>query len=71
VQTGSSPAVGREGGEVDACIALRDEVGDRLCAEWAALPTPTVDAVHKLLGRNAIGRTLTLRVLRAGKTIEM
>ena len=34
-------------------------------------PTPTVDAVHKLLGRQTIGRTLTLRVLREGKVIEL
>ncbi len=34
-------------------------------------PTPTVDAVHKRLGRQAIGRSLTLRVLRAGKVLEM
>jgi S1-C subfamily serine protease len=34
-------------------------------------PTPTVDAVHKLLGRDTIGRTLTLRILRAGKIIEV
>jgi S1-C subfamily serine protease len=34
-------------------------------------PTPTVDAVHKLLGRQAIGRTQTLRVLRAGQLLEI
>jgi S1-C subfamily serine protease len=34
-------------------------------------PTPTVDAVHKLLGRETIGRTLTLRVLREAKILEM
>jgi S1-C subfamily serine protease len=34
-------------------------------------PTPTVDAVHKLLGRETIGRTLTLRVLREGKVLEI
>ena len=34
-------------------------------------PTPSVDAVHKLLGRETIGRTLTLRVLREGKIIDM
>jgi S1-C subfamily serine protease len=34
-------------------------------------PTPTVDAVHKLLGRETIGRTLTLRVLREGKILEI
>jgi S1-C subfamily serine protease len=33
--------------------------------------TPSVDAVHKLLGRETIGRTLTLRVLREGKIIDM
>ncbi len=33
--------------------------------------TPSVDAVHKLLGRQAIGRTLTLRVLRLGKLLEL
>jgi S1-C subfamily serine protease len=34
-------------------------------------PTPTVDAVHKLLGRDTIGRTLTLRVLREATIIEV
>jgi S1-C subfamily serine protease len=34
-------------------------------------PTPTVDAIHRLLGRDAIGRTLTLRVLREAKIIEV
>ena len=34
-------------------------------------PTPSVDAVHRLLGRDAIGRTLTLRVLRAGSLLDM
>jgi len=34
-------------------------------------PTPTVDAVHKLLGRQTIGRTLTVRVLREGKVLDM
>ena len=34
-------------------------------------PTPTVDAVHKRLGRQAIGRTLMLRVLRAGKVLDL
>jgi S1-C subfamily serine protease len=34
-------------------------------------PTPSVDAVHKLLGRHAIGQTLTLRVLREGKLLEL
>ena len=34
-------------------------------------PTPSVDAVHKVLGRQAIGRTLILRVLREGKLLEV
>lgn len=34
-------------------------------------PTPTVDAVHWLLGRQAIDRTLTLRVLRQGQLLEI
>jgi S1-C subfamily serine protease len=34
-------------------------------------PTPSVDAVHKLLGRHAIGRTLTVRVLREGNLMDM
>jgi S1-C subfamily serine protease len=34
-------------------------------------PTPTVDAIHRLLGRDAIGRTLKLRVLREAKIIEV
>jgi S1-C subfamily serine protease len=34
-------------------------------------PTPSVDAVHKLLGRHAIGRTLALRVLREGKLLDV
>ncbi len=33
--------------------------------------TPSVDAIHKLLGRHAIGRTLTLRVLRQGQILEI
>ena len=33
-------------------------------------PTPSVDAVHRLLDRHSIGRTLTLRVLREGKLID-
>ena len=34
-------------------------------------PTPSVDAVHRLLDRHSIGRTLTLRVLRQGSLLEM
>jgi S1-C subfamily serine protease len=34
-------------------------------------PTPSVDAVHRLLGRESIGRTLTLRVLREGAVLDM
>jgi S1-C subfamily serine protease len=34
-------------------------------------PTPTVDAIHRLLGREAIGRTLMLRVLREAEIIEV
>ncbi len=34
-------------------------------------PTPAVDAIHRLLGRATIGRTLTLRVLRDGTIIEV
>jgi S1-C subfamily serine protease len=34
-------------------------------------PTPTVDAVHRLLRRETIGRTLTLRVLREDEIIEV
>ena len=34
-------------------------------------PTPSVDAVHKVLGRQAIGRTLSFRVLREGKLLEV
>ena len=34
-------------------------------------PTPSVDAVHRLLGRKPIGRTLALRVLRAGKLVDV
>ena len=33
-------------------------------------PTPSVDAVHKLLDRHAIGRTLTLRLLREGRLVD-
>ena len=51
-----------------AAAGLR--AGDLILAIDGA-PTPSVDAVHKLLGRQAIGLTLTLRVLRAGKVIEM
>jgi S1-C subfamily serine protease len=34
-------------------------------------PTPSVDAVHKRLGRQAIGRILSLRVLREGKLMDL
>ena len=34
-------------------------------------PTPSVDAVHKRLGRHAIGRILSLRVLREGKLMDL
>ncbi len=34
-------------------------------------PTPTVDAVHRLLGRQTIGRALELRVLRQGQILEL
>jgi S1-C subfamily serine protease len=44
--------------------------GDLILAVDGA-PTPTVDAVHRLLGRHAIGRTLSLRVLRAGQILQI
>jgi S1-C subfamily serine protease len=34
-------------------------------------PTPSVDAVHKLLDRHTIGRILALRVLREGSLLDM
>ena len=34
-------------------------------------PTPSVDAVHKRLGRHVIGRILSLRVLREGKLMDL
>ena len=34
-------------------------------------PTPSVDSVHRLLGRQAIGRTLALRVLREGRLMDL
>jgi S1-C subfamily serine protease len=34
-------------------------------------PTPSVDAIHRLLGRHAIGRALALRVLRDGKLLDL
>jgi S1-C subfamily serine protease len=34
-------------------------------------PTPSVDAVHRLLGRHAIARTLSLRVLREGRLMDL
>jgi S1-C subfamily serine protease len=34
-------------------------------------PTPAADAVHKLLGRDSIGRTFTVRVLREGNLMDM
>jgi S1-C subfamily serine protease len=34
-------------------------------------PTPSVDAVHRQLGRDTIGRTLALRVLREGKLLDL
>jgi predicted metalloprotease with PDZ domain len=33
-------------------------------------PTPSVDAVHKILGRQTIVRTLTLRGLREGRLMD-
>jgi S1-C subfamily serine protease len=56
-----------EGGPA-AAAGLR--AGDLILA-LEGEPTPSVDAVHKLLGRHAIGRTLTLRVLREGKLTEV
>jgi S1-C subfamily serine protease len=32
---------------------------------------PSVDAIHKVLGRDAIGRTLALRVLRDGAVVDL
>jgi S1-C subfamily serine protease len=37
----------------------------------AGAPTPSVDAIHRLLGRHAIGRALALRVLREGKLLDL
>jgi S1-C subfamily serine protease len=34
-------------------------------------PTPSVDAVHRLLDRHSIDRTLTLRVLRQGSLLDI
>jgi S1-C subfamily serine protease len=34
-------------------------------------PTPSVDAIHKLLDRNSIGMTLPLRVLRGGRVLDL
>lgn len=34
-------------------------------------PAPSVDAIHKVLGGNTIGRTLALRVLRDGAIVDM
>jgi S1-C subfamily serine protease len=34
-------------------------------------PAPSVDAVHRLLDRRSIDRTLTLRVLRQGSLPDM
>jgi S1-C subfamily serine protease len=56
-----------EGGPA-AAAGLRP--GDLILAVDDA-PTPTVDAVHKLLGRHAIGRTLTLRILREGQVLQI
>jgi S1-C subfamily serine protease len=56
-EAGPAAAAGLRPG--DLILAVDDE------------PTPTVDAVHKLLGRQAIGRTLTLRVLREGRLLDL
>jgi S1-C subfamily serine protease len=34
-------------------------------------PTPSVDAIHRLLDRGSIGRTLPLRLVRAGKLLDL
>jgi S1-C subfamily serine protease len=34
-------------------------------------PAPSVDAIHKVLGRDAIGRKLPLKVLRDGAIVEL
>ena len=34
-------------------------------------PTPSVDAIHKLLDRGSIGRALPLRLVRAGKLLDL
>lgn len=34
-------------------------------------PTPSVDAIHKLLDRNSIGRTVRMRILRAGRIVDL
>jgi S1-C subfamily serine protease len=54
----TGPRPWRACGKGDLILAIDDQ------------PTPTVDAVHKLLDRHTIGRTLTLRVLRAGKILD-
>jgi S1-C subfamily serine protease len=34
-------------------------------------PTPSVDAIHKLLDRKSIGRTLPVRLVRSGRVLEL
>jgi S1-C subfamily serine protease len=46
------------------------QVGD-VVLKLDGQPTPTVDAVHKLLTRERIGRKVTLDVLRNGTLVKM
>jgi S1-C subfamily serine protease len=55
------------GGPADAA-GLR--VGD-VVLKLDGFPTPSVDAVHKLLGRDRIGRRVGLEVLRDGSRIKL
>jgi S1-C subfamily serine protease len=43
--------------------------GDLILAMDGVL-VPSVDAIHKRLDRHAIGRTLSLRILRAGRLLD-
>jgi S1-C subfamily serine protease len=55
------------GGPADAAGL---QVGD-VVLKLDGLPTPTVDAIHKLLTRDRIGRKVTLDVLRDGMRVKL
>jgi S1-C subfamily serine protease len=57
-----------EGGPAAAAAGLAP--GDLILAVDGQ-PTPSVDAIHKLLDRKSIGRTLPVRLVRSGRVLEL